>query len=178
MTRHRSDTVKGAQEIISGAIDTINPPVGVELGEVVRPYWDKLVKAKAGRSWNDQDLFMLVELSRNLFRTEWLSFQMLTEDEIIETGQGLKANPKSDLLDLLGQLVKFARLIMIYLQVHPEATQGKARDQVLQNLAHGKVAGQYEDDDYLLARPKLDGGNPAGAQSSTTRGNIGHCGRR
>jgi hypothetical protein len=155
MTRHRSDTVKGAQEIIRGAIQTINPPVGVELGDGVRPYWDKLVKAKAGRSWNDQDLLMLVELSRNLFRTERLSFQMLTEDEIIETGQGLKANPKSGLLD---QLVKRARLIMIYLQVHPEATQGKARDQVSQNLAHGKIVGQYEDDDdYLLARPKLDG---------------------
>ena len=94
MTRHRSDTVKGAQEIINGALEAINPPVAVELGYGVRPYWDKLVKAKAGRSWNDQDLLMLVELSRNLFRTERLSFQMLTEDEILETGQGLKANPK------------------------------------------------------------------------------------
>jgi hypothetical protein len=47
---------------------------------------------------------------------------------------------------------------MIYLQVHPEATQGNARDQVSQNLAHGKIVGQYEDDDdYLLARPKFDG---------------------
>ena len=155
MTRHRSDTVKGAQEIIGGGIQTINPPVVVELGDGFRPYWDKLIRAKAGRAWIDQDLLMLVELSRNLFRTERLSFQMLTEDEIIETGQGLKANPKSGLLD---QLVKRARLIMIYLQVHPEATQGKARDQVSQNLAHGKIAGQYEDDDdYLLARPKLNG---------------------
>jgi len=156
MTRQRSDTVKGAQEIISGAIQTINPPVGVQLGNGVRPYWDKLVKAKAGRAWNDQDLLMLVELSRNLFRTERLSFQMLTEDEIIETGQGLKANPKSGIID---QLVKRARVIMIYLQVHPEATQGKARDQVSQNLAHGKIAGQFDDEDDLLyiARPKLDG---------------------
>jgi hypothetical protein len=99
MTRQRSDTVKGAQEIIRGAIQTINPPVGVELGDSVRPYWDKLVKAKAGRAWNDKDLVMLVELSRNLYRTERLSFQMLTEDEIIETGQGLKANPSGGLLD-------------------------------------------------------------------------------
>jgi len=65
---------------------------------------------------------MLVELSRNLFRTERLSFQILSEDEIIKTGQGLKANPKSGLLD---QLVKRARLIMVYLQVHSEATQGR-----------------------------------------------------
>jgi hypothetical protein len=80
MTRHRSDTEKGAQEILSGAIEAINPPIGVELGEGVRPYWDKLVKAKAGRAWNDQDLLMLVALSRNLFCTERLTFQMLTED--------------------------------------------------------------------------------------------------
>jgi hypothetical protein len=39
------------------------------------------VKAKAGRAWNNQELLMLVELSRNLFRTERLSFQMLTEDD-------------------------------------------------------------------------------------------------
>ena len=155
INRQRSDKELGSQEILSGVLEANNPPVDVELGDGVSPYWEKLVKATAGRAWNDQDSLMLVELSRNLFRTERLSFQMLTEDEIIETGQGLKANPKSGLLD---QLVKRARLIMIYLQVHPEATQGKARDQVSQNLAHGKVAGQYEDDDdYLLARPKLDG---------------------
>jgi hypothetical protein len=29
--------VKGSQEIISGAIEAINPPIGVELGEGVRP---------------------------------------------------------------------------------------------------------------------------------------------
>jgi hypothetical protein len=155
MTRHRSDTVKGAQEIIYGALATINPLIGVDLGDGVRPYWVKLVEAKAGRAWNGQDLLMLVELSRNLFRTERLSFQMLSEDEIIETGQGLKANPKSGLLD---QLVKRARLIMIYVQVHPEATRGKARDQVSRDLAYGKIVGQYEDDDdYLMARPKFDG---------------------
>ena len=35
MTRYRSDTVKGAQEIISGVLEAINPPVDVELGEVL-----------------------------------------------------------------------------------------------------------------------------------------------
>jgi hypothetical protein len=126
MTRHRSDTVKGAQEIIYGALATINPLIGVDLGDSVRPYWVKLVEAKAGRAWNGQDLLMLVELSRKLFRTERLSVQMLSEDEIIETGQGLQANPKSGLLD---QLVKRARLIMIYVQIHPlplEALRGMA----------------------------------------------------
>ncbi|HAB37322.1 MAG TPA: hypothetical protein DCE52_04855 [Rhodobacteraceae bacterium] len=104
------------------ALEAIYPPAAVELRDGFRPYWDTLVKTKAGRPWNDQDLLMLVELSRNLFRTERLSFQILSEDEIIKTGQGLKANPKSGLLD---QLVKRARLIMVYLQVHSEATQGR-----------------------------------------------------
>ena len=48
--------MEGAQEVISGDIEAINPPVSFELGDGVRPYWDKLVKAKAGRVWNDQDL--------------------------------------------------------------------------------------------------------------------------
>jgi hypothetical protein len=151
--RQRIDTAKGAKEIYDGAKKTIDPPLGIELGLGVRPYWDKLVKAKAGRSWRDQDLLMLVELSRNLYRTEKLSREILSEDEVIETAQGLKANPKSGIVD---QLVKRARMIFVTLQIHPEATQGKAREQVKQNTAHaqtlnGEVPTINEDD--LIARP-------------------------
>ena len=79
--RNRTDSAKGAKEIFDGASEVINPPLDIDLGKGVRPYWDKLVKAKAARAWLDQDLILLVELSRNLFMTEKLSKQMLVEDK-------------------------------------------------------------------------------------------------
>ena len=147
--RKRTDGAAGAEEIFKGAAaGPMQPPMGIDLGEGVQPYWDYVVSSKAARAWNEQDLIMVVELARNLFRTEKLSFDMLTEDEVI----GEKANPKSAIID---QLVKRARIIMIYLQVHPEATQGKARAQVQQNQDHSSamnVAAQSDEDD-LLASP-------------------------
>jgi hypothetical protein len=145
--RQRIDTAKGAKEIYDGAQVKINPPLGVELGSAVRPYWDKLVKAKATRGWQDQDLFLLVELSRNLYRTEKLSAEILNEDEILELETGPKVNPKSKLID---ELVKRARLIMIMLQIHPEATQGKSHKQVKQNVAHKQAMAPENDDDELI----------------------------
>jgi hypothetical protein len=150
--RQRSDSVKGVQEIFEGAGKTIDPPLGIDLGNGVRPYWDKLVNAKAARAWTDQDLLMLVELSRNLFKTERLSREMLYEDDVVEMGNAIKPNPKLTIID---QNVKRARMIMAMLQIHPEATQGKSREQVKQNQTHAeaKVAQQQVEEDSLLARP-------------------------
>lgn len=136
--RARTDSARGAKEIFDGAKIILDPPLDIELGEGVRPYWDKLVRAKATRAWQDQDLLMLVELSRNLYRTEKLSAEMLYEDEVKEDG---KANPKSAIID---QLVKRARMIMIMLQIHPEATQGKSREQVKQNKNHAGAINNVE----------------------------------
>jgi len=147
--RKRTDGAAGAEEIYKGAAaGPMKPPIGIQLGEGVQPYWDYIVSSKAARAWNEQDLIMVVELARNLFRTERLSFEMLSEDEII----GEKANPKSGIID---QLVKRARIIMIYLQVHPEATQGKARTQVKQNQDHSSAVDGIEEsrDDPFIAQP-------------------------
>lgn len=136
--RARTDSVKGAKEIFEGAKIILDPPLNIDLGEGVRPYWDKLVRAKATRAWQDQDLLMLVELARNLYRTERLSAEMLYEDEVTEDG---KANPKSAIID---QLVKRARIIMVMLQIHPEATQGKSGKQVKQNKTHTEAIANVE----------------------------------
>lgn len=143
--RARTDSIKGAKEIFEGAQIILDPPLDVELGDGVRPYWDKLVRAKATRAWQEQDLLMLVELSRNLYRTEKLSREILDEDEVIDG----KANPKSGIID---QLVKRARMIMAMLQIHPEATQGKSRAQVKQNGEHLQAMESSSDsnDDGLL----------------------------
>lgn len=151
--RQRSDSVKGAQEIFDGAGKTIDPPLGIELGMGVRPYWDKLVSAKAARAWTDQDLLMLVELSRNLYQTEKYSRELLEEDPTYESNTGPKANPKIAIVD---QMVKRARMIMAMLQIHPEATQGKSREQVKQNKSHQEAeqAKRQMEEDELFAQPK------------------------
>lgn len=145
--RARTDSARGAKEIFDGAKIILDPPLDIDLGEGVRPYWDKLVRAKATRAWQDQDLLMLVELARNLYRTEKLSAEMLYEEEVTEDG---KANPKSAIID---QLVKRARMIMIMLQIHPEATQGKSREQIKQNKNHAEaianVGGEQENDGLM-----------------------------
>ena len=146
--RNRTDGEKGQKEIYEGAIKEIDPPLDIELGKGVRPYWDKLVKAKSGRAWLDQDLILLVELSRNLFMTEKLSKQMLNEDVVfIQDNGSPKANPKIGIID---QNVKRARMIYAMLQIHPEATQGKSHRQVSQNQDHNNIVKSKDSDDDLI----------------------------
>tara|TARA_Y100000310_G_scaffold339246_1_gene431356 strand:+ start:46 stop:513 length:468 start_codon:yes stop_codon:yes gene_type:complete len=153
MKRNRTDSAKGIKEIFDGANVVINPPLNIDLGAGVRPYWDKLVKAKATRAWLDQDLILLVELSRNLYRTEKLSKDMLTEEEVfIQENGAMKPNPKSAIID---QLVKRARMIYAMLQIHPEATQGKSREQVDQNKKHTDATlNSQSSDDGLIPQPQ------------------------
>ena len=152
--RNRTDSEKGMKEIYEGALKKIDPPLGIDLGEGVRPYWEKLVKAKSGRAWLDQDLILLVELSRNLFITEKLSKEMLTEDPVfIQENGSPKANPKLGIID---QNVKRARMIYAMLQIHPEATQGKSHRQVDQNEKHANAlnaTNQKEDDGLIPNSP-------------------------
>jgi len=150
--RNRTDSEKGLKEIYDGAQIVIDPPLKIKLGNGVRPYWDLLVKSKAARAWQEQDLILLVELSRNLCKTEKLSLALLDESEIIETAQGVKANPSFGVLD---QLVKRARMIYAMLQIHPEATQGKSNRQVDQNKKHSSARDAIDEDgsDDLIPQP-------------------------
>lgn len=152
MKRDKANGQKGATEIFEGAKEVINPPLNIDLGKGVRPYWDLLVKCKAARAWQKQDLILLVELSRNLFRTEKLSLDLIGADELIETATGIKANPSFGVLD---QMVKRARLIYTMLQIHPEATQGKSNKQVVQNKVHADAVQALDnnDDDLIPSAP-------------------------
>lgn len=154
--RQRTDTAAGAQEIYEGAQQKIEPPLGIKLDKRVRPYWDLLVESKAARGWTPQDLLLLVELSHNLHRTHALSRQLLRESPTVLDSKGTpKANPKFGIVD---QLVKRARIIYAMLQIHPEATQGKAREQRGQNGAHRgaqQAQGHVEESDGLIPGANL-----------------------
>ena len=150
--RKRTDSLAGAKEIFDGAKIVLDPPQGIELGEGVRPYWNSLVTAKATRAWTAPDLLMLVELARNLKRTEDLSDQFMTVDPLLDTGQTVKPHPVSGIVD---QLVKRARLLMVMLQIHPEATHGKSVEQKKQNQDHqaAQAVNEKAEKESLLASP-------------------------
>lgn len=72
--------------------------------------------------WNDADLATAAILARAQADTERLLDEIAVEGDVI----GDKLNPKHPLVDKLARrIVTLSRL----LHVHPEATQGRAREQ-------------------------------------------------
>ena len=72
--------------------------------------------------WNTADLATAAMLARAQFDVERLQREIETEGDIVDG----KVNPKHGLIDKLGRrIVTLSRL----LHVHPEATQGRAREQ-------------------------------------------------
>lgn len=133
--RQRSDSAAGQQSIASDAFKgPLEPPACVQISPEERPFWDIIVKGKARRSWTGQDLVMAADLARVNFQIEKYSAELREEPPVVAGAMGgMVVNPKQKVVDTL---VKRARLISAYLQIHPEATQGKARDQRDQNETH------------------------------------------
>jgi len=147
--RDRVDGSKGLQQIVAdAALPIIEPPATANLNDAEKAIWCVFVNAKARRAWKDQDLNTLVNLCR-----------VHTKIEDLEKAQRL-LDPVDDLLvyekieRMIDLSVKRYRLLCVYLQIHPEATQGKSREQVKQNKTHSEAVGNSApDDDGLIPRP-------------------------
>lgn len=142
--RKRSDSAAGATEIVQGALSgPPSPPAGVTISEAVQPFWELVVTAKAKRSWNKNDLVVAAEVARCMYRLERISEYL--EENITLTLAGTGGDDDRDTKDLeklADTLAKRIRLLSAHLQIHPEATQGKSREQVKQNQQH-KEATEY-----------------------------------
>ena len=148
--RNRTDGVAGQLEIMEGALEPIpDPPVGIKLTKQERVFWDLIIDGKARRAWTIQDMVMAAELARIYYRMQKYSKQCNSRDEN-------KAKAAERLLD---KLVRRGKLLCTYLQIHPEATNGKSMRQVDQNEKHRQAkdlreqASQNESSDDLIARP-------------------------
>jgi len=114
------------------------------------PYWRSITKARAADRWNDSDLETAAELARTKASIERLNGELCNEGDIVVNERGTPiVNPKHSLLETLTRrMVALSRM----LQVHAEATQGKARDQVKKNQAQQHAASAIADHDDLIPK--------------------------
>lgn len=151
--RQRSDSVTGALNSMAGASKEIPVPDWVNVPEPALKFWRSITRARSADRWNDSDLENAAELARTKASIERLNTELALEGDIIKNDRGTPiVNPKHSLLETLTRrMVALSRM----LQVHAEATQGKARDQVKSNKAqqraHDTIKESSEDD--LIAKP-------------------------
>ncbi len=154
--RNRSDSTAGILEITNGALTGApEAPPGVVISKVVKPFWDMVTTAKAKRAWTQNDLVLAADVARTMHRLE------LINDKLVELYAEIDYQPKLDLIKywerMADQNAKRVRMLAAHLQIHPEATQGKSREQRDQNAAHADaMQGAHErsnDDDDLIGKP-------------------------
>lgn len=151
--RQRTDTVTGAANAIQGAAKEIDPPDWVTVPEPALKFWRSITRARSADRWNDADLENAAELARTKASIERLNIELADEGDIITNERGTPiVNPKHSLLETLTRrMVALSRM----LQVHAEATQGKARDQVKGNKAQQEAGEHLKEtqENSLLAKP-------------------------
>lgn len=118
----RSDSATAAvQAAQNAALGTLPPPAHVSLPDGALPFWEALMRNRPRHRWNDADLANAAVVARAQADIERLSAEIADEGDVI----GDKLNPKHRLLETLSKrVVSLSRL----LHVHPEATEGRARE--------------------------------------------------
>lgn len=163
--RLRSDSVSGRTEIVQGAIGGApRPPKGVGLSNEVKPFWNLVTQSKAKRAWTEHDLVLAADVARSMHRLEVLAEKLdRLYDEVIDE----PSSPEEVVLHearmkaikewekISDATAKRVRMLSVHLQIHPEATQGKAGMQRAQNQTHHEALqeSRASEDDDLLAKP-------------------------
>jgi len=114
MTRERqgrSDSataaVQAAQNAAAGPLD---PPAHVTVPDEARPFWDALMRNRPRHRWNDADMATAALLAVS----QWQAATLMADVEQLAA------------VDKLGRRIA---MLSRLLHVHPEATQGRAREQ-------------------------------------------------
>ena len=123
MRQTRSDSATAAVVAAQNAAQApLEPPGHLTLPDAARPFWAAVVRNRPRHKWNEADLASAAMLARAQADVERLQCEIAAEGDVI----GDKLNPKHGLVDKLGRrIVTLSRL----LHVHPEATEGRAREQ-------------------------------------------------
>lgn len=123
MRQIRSDSADAAVQAAQNAVaGPLKPPAHVKLPAKAKPFWAALMRNRPRHKWNTADLATAAMLARAQYDVERLQREIDAEGDVIDG----KLNPKHALVDKLGRrVVTLSRL----LHVHPEATQGRAREQ-------------------------------------------------
>lgn len=138
----RSDSAAAAVEAArNAALPPLAPPAHVYFPADARKFWPDIIANRARDRWNDLDLTSAVELARMYADTERLRKLIAKEGDIRKDG---KPHPAHKLLEATGRrAVALARM----LHVHPESTEGRARDagNALQLEQQAKAAQSVDD---------------------------------
>ena len=123
MRQTRSDSAKAAVQAAQNAAQApLTPPGHVTLPAGALPFWEALVRNRPRHKWNEADLATAAMLARAQFDAERLA-QTMDEEGLLVDG---KPHPAHVLVDKLGRRIA---MLSRLLHVHPEATQGRAREQ-------------------------------------------------
>ena len=127
MRQTRSDSEAAAVQAAHNAAQGVpEPPAHVTLPEAARPFWDALMRNRPRHKWNDADLAIAATLARAQADVERLQRELDQEGDLVGDLFVGKLNPKHKLLEtLIRRSASLARL----LDVHPEATEGRAHEQ-------------------------------------------------
>lgn len=114
MTRERqgrSDSATAAvQAAQNAAAGPLEPPAHVTLPTEARPFWDALMRNRPRHRWNDADMATAALLAVS----QWQAATLMADVEQLAV------------VDKLGRRIA---MLSRLLHVHPEATQGRAREQ-------------------------------------------------
>jgi len=123
MRQTRSDSATAAVQAAQNAAQgPLTPPEHVTLPAGALPFWEALVRNRPRHKWNEADLATAAMLARAQFDAERLAQTMDAEGLLVDG----KPHPAHVLVDKLGRRIA---MLSRLLHVHPEATQGRAREQ-------------------------------------------------
>ena len=119
----RSDSAAAAVQAAQNAAHGPHaPPAHVTVPDAVLPFWDALMRNRPRDKWNTADLATAAMLARAQAEVERHEAAIAIEGDIVEN----KTNPRLAQVDKLGRRIA---MLSRLLHVHPEATEGRAREQ-------------------------------------------------
>lgn len=123
MRQTRSDSATTAVQAAQNAAQgPLQPPAHVTVPDEARPFWAALMRNRPRHKWNDADLATAAMLARAQYDVERHERAIAEEGDLVDGA----LNPRLALVDKLGRrIMSLSRL----LHVHPEATEGRAREQ-------------------------------------------------
>lgn len=151
MKRQRTDTATGSVEAFRDA-QSIDIPDHIDLDAQARIHWRLITNSKAASMWTPTDLDLVAKLAQ--CRSDYTNARKAMDAERLECEREFKPyKPSWEEHKYIEDLVKRDAMLTKLLQLHPEATVGKARDQVKKNQAAQSARETIEDADEFLSPP-------------------------
>ena len=150
--KKRSDSITAAVDGISGSIDSVPMPQGVELrSDEERVIWDQFTRARAREDWRDMDLLLLAKVVRMEADIRKHQETLDRSGVLIQNKRGtLVANPLLAVIDTLErrQMAVIRSMSLNQMASDPRTVNGAAK-----NTNEARNASAYFESTGLIAMP-------------------------